>query len=209
MKTKITISFAIVFAFGSPLLKAADDLDIYGGTFTIDKDYNLVDVYNDAVVDMYEFSINYLDLYDNSIFNLHDGQIDNGIYTGNFSTLNVSVGYSGYILAESSGTVNISSGITTTIFAYDNSTVHLTGGDIVRLDAPGINAYIHIYGYEFSIDSEDNLTGYWPDGTPLDVHLMRRQFYGDHYVLHEIPEPHSLLFIGIGSVVLRRRKVSS
>jgi hypothetical protein len=206
MKTKIIIFAALNIAFLSTYLQAADDLDIYGGTFTIDKDYNWVDVYNNSVVDMFNFSIFHLDIYNTSTFNLYGGTLTNSnTNVWDSGIFNVSGGNVQDIVSRGSSIVNVSGGDTNWITANDNSTVYLTGGNISTLDAPGANAYFHIYGYDLRIEAVDRLKGCWENGDPFDMYLRRSQFYGDHYVLHEIPEPQSLLLLVLGCFFARRK----
>jgi len=91
----------------------------------------------------------------------------------------------------------------------DSSTANIYGGDYNILYAPSDNSSFHIYGYGFAVERPSDLwrvTGFWPDGAPLEVLLRRADTYGDHYVLHELPEPTSITLLASGILLQRRRR---
>ena len=87
----------------------------------------------------------------------------------------------------------------------DSSTASLYGGSFDILYAAGGD--FHIYGYGFTIEKPSDLwtlTGFWPDGTPFEFRLRRAAPYGEHYVIHEVPEPAAVILLVLGSLCLRK-----
>jgi len=82
---------------------------------------------------------------------------------------------------------------------------------------PNCHSYHKIYGYDFKIDGETvgeciltyegfqrHLTGFLQDGTTIDNYLV---IYGGSKIeLVVIPELTTLFLVGLGSLILRRRK---
>ena len=112
------------------------------------------------------------------------------------------------------------------VHAY--SILNVYGGVIGRVyNAAGIanlygGEYLHgltggpfdIYGYDFNYSSATGLlTGFWEDGSDLSVQMTPLKVDVPDYsavwagvTLHEIPEPATLLLLGFGGLMVRRRK---
>jgi hypothetical protein len=65
------------------------------------------------------------------------------------------------------------------------------------------------YGYDFQYTPGERqetgrLLGYWQNEQPVDLYFVNNSF--DRVVLHEIPEPLTLLQLGLGGLCLLRRK---
>jgi hypothetical protein len=91
----------------------------------------------------------------------------------------------------------------------DSSTANLYGGSFETLYAPGSHSCFNIYGYGFVVDRSADLwrlTGFWPDGSPLEMYLRRADQYGDHYVIHEVPEPATAILLVLGSLFLTKKR---
>jgi len=95
------------------------------------------------------------------------------------------------------------------VIAGQASTLNLHGGQILgNLMADHDTAWVHIYGYGFNNDpfGGSPLTGFWADGTPFSINLVDDTIPTyDQIVFHIIPEPATMLLLGLGGVLLRRK----
>jgi hypothetical protein len=110
------------------------------------------------------------------------------------------------LLQYDSSTVTVIDGSVRWFELRDSSTANLYGGNFDTLYAPGPSSYFNIYGYDFTIEKPSSLwrlTGFWPDGLPLEMYLRRADTFGDHYLIHEVPEPATILLLAAGVVGLR------
>ncbi len=139
-------------------------------------------------------SVEILQAWDFSTVNFSDGHLDGKFEAYDFSTLNVSGGENDWHLV-----------------AYDSSVVHLSGGDIDNDLYAYDSSTIHIYGYDLDI-TDERLTGILADRLyDLDKGAYSRGDPGGRFVLHNIPEPSTLVgLLSIGAVALlafaRRRR---
>jgi hypothetical protein len=111
-----------------------------------------------------------------------------------------------FLHSRDTSIINISGGTINNSDAYDYSSVNITGGNFNMLAVKSENAFFHIYGYDFSIQTPSStyiLTGFWEDSSEFEIWLGRADLYGSNYVLHEIPEPASVLLFGFGGLILR------
>jgi hypothetical protein len=156
------------------------------------------------------------------------------VYAYDFSKLNVIDGYAYATLSMDSSAVNIIGGevmyphshnsSTTTvsggecyrITAHDSSTLNLTGGDITYLSGYD-SSIINVYGTNllFTINTGGGkygeISGNWANGTAFYILLYNApEIEGadtySHINLVTIPEPATLLLLGFGGVILRRKK---
>jgi len=92
----------------------------------------------------------------------------------------------------------------------DYSTTNLHGGQIFgSLEVEHITTWVHIYGYGFNNDpfTGSPLTGFWADGTPFSINLIDDTIPTyDQIVFHIVPEPVSMLMLGLGGLLVRSRK---
>ena len=90
------------------------------------------------------------------------------------------------------------------------STMNLHGGDIFgSLMVNHTTAWVHIFGYGFNNDpfTGSPLTGFWADDTPFSINLVDSTISTyDQIIFHEIPEPATLLLLGLGGLALRKRR---
>lgn len=143
------------------------------------------------------------------------------------STINVFNGEFVQLLAYDSGEINYYDGYTDLLFAVESAKINLYGGTTTYLMSYE-SSIVNLYGYGFEIinyaeaiqgsllgfPADGLLSGFWEDGTAFSIELGN--YHGsdpvpvnpvtyEHLVLHEIPEPCTLLLFGFGGLVLRIR----
>ena len=95
------------------------------------------------------------------------------------------------------------------IVCDDYSTLNLHGGQIFNsLEIEHLTTWVHIYGYGFNNDPfiGSPLTGFWADATPFSINLVDDTISTyNQIVFHEIPEPASIILLGLGGLMFRRR----
>ncbi len=93
---------------------------------------------------------------------------------------------------------------------HGESIANLHGGQIFGgLTVSNSTAWVNIYGYAFNNDPFPGspLTGYWASGTPFSINLVDSTITTyDQLIFHEIPEPASIILLGLGGLLLRKRK---
>ncbi len=131
---------------------------------------------------------------DSSIVNLYDGVVAGDLDAFDTSIVNITGGYiSGYIRAANSSTMNIYGGsLGSYLSVYDSGTVNIYGQNIQL-------------GGGLSLDGNRVLgTGYlsgaWMDGTPWNTNVTYNTA-----TIYIIPEPCTLLLLGLGAAVLRKK----
>ena len=90
--------------------------------------------------------------------------------------------------------------------SYHESLIHIYGGQILGdLTVYNSTAWVHIYGYDFG-GSSSVVTGFWADNTPFSINLVDDGISTyNQIVFHIIPEPATLLMLGLGGLVLRNK----
>ena len=157
---------------------------------------------------------------DHSAVNISGGSVDS-LKCEDWCTVNITGGYRSRALAKHAP-VNISGGRAsfgpighdTWSSEDNNSHLYISGGQILGSIWLDGNSTADIYGYGFSYDpyggqsNGGQLMGFWQDHVPFSIDFL--DFFGnhsyDHAVLHEIPEPATLLLLGLGMVLLHRKR---
>jgi hypothetical protein len=180
MKVKVVkLALLVSILIFSSNLTAAIDWDIYENTDINSGEYSIVNVYQSQDIPPIQTTVN---VYGGTITRL--------------SSLDDSI-------------INIYGGtIGTNVGAAENSTVNLHGGSISEAWVQD-NGTLNIYGYDFETElvgsgAHTLLTGYWLDGTELSILFYREYSLPEQVNL--LPEPISILFLGLGFVALRKRK---
>jgi hypothetical protein len=153
-----------------------------------------------TMVDMFGGHLFEAHIYDTSSFNLYEGSV---------------VGIDLYILSNA----GIYGGNALGLATWNRSTLNLYGGSIGWFTAWD-DSMINMYGYGFAyspgecigvpgcIGNGGKISGYWQNGSTFEVLLndVSGNHTYDHIVFHEIPEPASVLLLGLGGLLLRRRQ---
>jgi hypothetical protein len=189
MKIKIFILMLLLIA---SVCNAAIDWDIYSGTETIETgdDYGIVNVYNNASLDMTGGEVVDLSSYDVTSFDMFSGTILR-------------------LHALGSSVINIYDGlINQHLDAFDMSIINFYGGTVNDYIFATDSSEVHIYGYDFVFTPSSSsyfLSGYWETGTQFNLYLRGPDTY-PRVNLHEIPEPASMVMFALGICLLRSKK---
>jgi hypothetical protein len=178
-------------------------------------DYDDVWVYdtppNITIVDMTGGEVAILHTHDQSITNIMDGLV---AYSNSYdqSTINISGGVVHTAQINNDSTTNVTGGVCWNV-EVGGGKFNISGGQITGSGIYVGSGVVNIYGYGFEYDPyhTPNLTGFWSDNTPFGINFWAPGYTQphnsyDYVVLHEIPEPTTLSLLGLGAVILRKRK---
>jgi hypothetical protein len=144
-----------------------------------------IDFYNNgSIVDGNNFDT--VNIWNSATVNMTGGVISSAVNTHNTSVLNVSGGDLRGIFID----------------LYDSSALSLSGGLVSNAWIYPHYSTVDIYGRDLTwiVDSERRLQGYWADGTYFKITFARIE--NANIVLHEIPEPTTLMLMGAGLGIL-------
>ena len=198
MKTKIVV---IMIIFIEVQIAQADKIFTSSGEINEGDNWGAVYVQNDTtVVDMWGGFVADLFAEDASKVNIYGGQIVGG--GGLWPEKGIAAWYS--------STVNIFGGSICVAQVGYSATLNLYGGEIDTIWGNfGTSPVINVYGIGLQLTNDGGLhgdgtiSGNWSDGSEFYVDL-----YGNAYseiILHEIPEPTSLLLVGFGGTLLLKK----
>lgn len=197
MKAKLFTILAAVILLCASNLHAIDVDFCSDAIIRPGDDYDTVSVFDtpplQTKIYMFGGSIIGLMTHDSSTFNMHAGiwGVDGGWgYISNSSTLNIF-----------GGSINLDS-----ISVVDSGTLNIYGGDFLCGNSPYFSqsSSVNIYGYGFNYGF-NQLTGFLSDGSSF---MFNELPFGEfsHMNLIVIPEPATVLLLGLGTLFLRKRK---
>jgi len=136
------------------------------------------------------------------------------VTTYSYGIFNFNGGEINSIEAYVDSTVNMTGGSLTSLRMDNESQAHLEGGLIENLASdqtlvgglPWEEALIHIFCLDYLYDSPSNLlTGHWGDNSAFSINLIDIGTVPtyDYIQFHIIPEPTTILLLGLGGLLLR------
>jgi hypothetical protein len=193
------------------------------------EDWGNVYIYNDdTIVDMLGGTVDSMGSYDASTLNVLDGYVST-LEAYEVSTANISGGEA-YILwaydgatvtlggvgvvsslsaGGDSGTANVYGGTVEYICPVEYGTVNLYGGLVTDSLSAIDLSLVNVFGYDLGLTSSGGLygdgqiSGFWLDDTPFIIDLNGAQTYMH---INLIPEPASLALLGLGTLLVRRKR---
>jgi hypothetical protein len=191
-----------------------DALDVYSGD-----NYWYVDADETSVVDIFGGTVDELAPFGSSTANISGG-LTEALNASETSIVNISGGEVVQLLAVGLSTISVTGGVVDWLSVSYNSEATISEAEVTNLWAQG-SSVVDIIGYELSFDPhfywdsirqvwQGSLTGYWQDKSPFSITTWDEPTY-DHLALNNlgplpgIPEPATLLLLGLGGLVLRRK----
>ena len=173
-------------------------------------------------------------VFDNATFNMSGGSIGSAINATGNSNITISDGFIDFLIVTT-GNVNVTmtGGSVAGISAGMNTIATISGGEIGSLDVLGWaddypDSTIYLVGSGFEVDGQmlsygdklsdfgifntnhygGTITGTLADGSPLDAlfFIHNTGYYEGTADIYVIPEPTTLLLLGLGAVMLRHRR---
>ena len=206
-----------------------EDGDVYDHVY-VENDLTVVDMFSGQVGNLQTGNVSTFNLHGGQITKVVPVGTGSIIDIGRSSTFNVSGGLIDVRHLVVRGIVNISGGNLTLelVKMYPYSAMSITGGDLrirflsadghlhisggkLRIESASIphGSVIDVYGYDFNYDpsggphGEGILTGFLMDGNPLTIGKLAESEYQRFNL---IPEPTTFLLLGLGGLVLRKRR---
>ncbi len=150
----------------------------------------------------------YLRAEDYSQINLLGGTVKNQLYAYEYSVVDISSGNVKYLYTYDNSEAEISGGSMLEVGTRGSSQVDIIGGSIVNNLISWENSQITVFGSGFNFPlgeitaSDGTLTGTLMNGDAINA---RFYIYNDSSIML-VPEPATLLLLGLGGLLLRKRK---
>ena len=100
-------------------------------------------------------------------------------------------------------------GTTLTLAVGNDATAILKGGSISSLaiyHGPKDSCYVEIWCQDNYTMDKNGISGFWLDGTPFDIGFNDNYPYTTADYVKVIPEPATLILVGIGGLLIRKKK---
>jgi len=188
-----------------------------------------VEGYEDSVINMTGGSIGHsMQAFDRALVNVHGGQIDWVLESYDYSRMFVyDVSTNGHLGAFGDSKLSVSGGtIGSHLLGYYQSVIDFSGGiiggNIIAGYESSHSSSIICIGSDFKVDGQPigytTLTGinggFWVDelvrhltGTLKNGDMIDNDFYiGGNSKIILTPEPATLLLLGLGAIILRRKR---
>lgn len=192
-----------------------DALDVYNGD-----NYWYVDADETSVVDVFGGAVDELVPFGSSTANISGG-LTKAVEALDASTINITGGEVWDLSAFGQSEISITGGKVEWLYLSSGSQALVLEGDVTNLWAESFST-VDIYGYDLTFDSqyqydrtrqtwEGQLTGFWQNRTPFSMTTYDEET-SNHLILHDlgplpsVPEPGTLLLLGLGAVLLRRSR---
>lgn len=189
--------------------------------------WDWVSIYNDdTVVDMWGGTTDIVYTFDGSTLNMFGGETEVSVW--DYSTANISGGDVSAVLAHETGTVNIydgadilglgtgdfattnmNGGLVGNLLGRESGILNLHGGTISNLLSVNDLSIANVFGYNLFKTSSGGsygygyVSGFWEDDSAFLINLDDPETYSR---VNLIPEPCTLLLVGLGGLVLRKRR---
>ncbi len=205
---------AQVYSESSSGWDLTDDLTIRGGDYYwyVDADEaSTIDIVGGEVEELLTFALSSVDI---------TGGLTQKLEALESSTINISGGEIWDLSTYDQSQISITGGEVGWLHVSGGSEVTVTDGEVGKIWANSSSS-VNIYGYDLSYNPnfdydgtremwEGLLTGYWQNEVPFNITTWDESTY-NQLVLHDLgplpsaPEPGTLLLLGLGALVLRRR----
>ena len=230
IRDKIVTILAVLLFAETGLYAVPEKIFTSSGYIFPGDEYGIVRIYNDdTVVNMLGGSADYIATYDRSTLNVVYGQtqseafdyslinIYGGTHSGVLASDNGIVNFSGdsvswYLLASDFGVINMIGGTVEALGAAGSGTLNLYYGQVTDVLSVYDNAVVNIFGHDLGKTNVGGEYGYGQVyGFLLDDLPFVIDFYTPEAYSHTnlIPEPGTLLLLGLGGLILRQDFPSS
>lgn len=211
MKKQLLLMTLVILALGAGNARATDYL-IEDGDF-----FSTIALFDDDTLLMTGGNGETLTLGDYAIANIENTDLPIGItdiISGGYGILNIFGGGIGNIQAINESVINMNNGSVNSLGMYSQSMSYLYGGSIGTLASdqplgyPLPQNWIHFYCLEYDYDTNINLlTGLWEDSSAFNIQLEDIGIYPTYDLIefHIIPEPATIMLLGLGGGVIVSR----
>jgi formylglycine-generating enzyme required for sulfatase activity len=179
-----------------------------------------------------------LRMHETAVARMTGGTVSHNFIAEDDSTVLLDDGYVEYLTSRKESDITVNGGTVHWLRAYDNGTAVLKGGELhyaytfsegdLYLHGGSIRSYlyasgtgsVHVYGTDLVLShsggsyDDGYIEGKWADGSSFSVSLCDYDFnsrYSDtssRVVLHEVPEPASIVLLLAGISLLARRRAA-